>query len=54
MTNVLHTASAEMLMSGIFTMIIIIIIIIIIIFNTSIALFTFTNDQKHFTNFKNS
>ena len=53
MTNVLHTASAEMLMSGIFTMIIII-IIIIIIFNTSIALFTFTNDQKHFTNFKNS
>ena len=31
----------------------IIIIIIIIIFNTSIALFTFTYDQKRFTNFKN-
>ena len=33
--------------------IIIIIIIIIIMFNTSIALFTFRYDQKHFTNFKN-
>ena len=31
----------------------IIIIIIIIMFNTSIALFTFTYDQKRFTNFKN-
>ena len=29
------------------------IIIIIIMFNTSIALFTFTYDQKRFTNFKN-
>ena len=28
-------------------------IIIIIMFNTSIALFTFTYDQKRFTNFKN-
>jgi len=33
--------------------IILIIIIIIIMFNTSIALFTFTYDQKRFTNFKN-
>ena len=30
-----------------------IMIIIIIMFNTSIALFTFTYDQKRFTNFKN-
>ena len=33
---------------------VLIIIIIIIMFNTFIALFTFTYDQKRFTNFKKS
>ena len=44
---------SEIIIIIIIIMIIIIIIITIIMFNTSIALFTFTYDQKRFTNFKN-